>query len=77
MRVPDFAFQKFMVALAVVVVFIVALAACGTDSPDARPVSSSGLSEKVFVLSDGREITCITWSGGYGGGHAGGLSCDW
>ena len=32
-----------------------------------------GWSEFLVPLDDGREITCLVWSGGY----AGGPSCDW
>lgn len=41
--------------------------------------NSNGFSESTITLSDGREITCITWSE-YDlvrEGASGGVSCDW
>lgn len=48
------------------------LAGCGND-PDKPSGKPSGKFGVVTVNVDGRDVRCVTWKDGYGGG----LDCDW
>ena len=46
----------------------------GSPSNDSGAGGSSGsLYERTITLTDGRDVTCVIYHAGYGGG----LSCDW
>lgn len=47
------------------------LAACGAPADDPGSGRSGFSVDQVDV--NGRQVTCISWKSGYGGG----LSCDW
>lgn len=65
--------------LVFVIIALLALSGCGApesnDEPDGTSEFSAptGLSEQVITLRDGRQVTCVVYSG-Y---KQGGTSCDW
>lgn len=58
---------------------VLAMAGCGNNpsDPDTSPggsYTSPGGSYGVTTVDvHGRNVTCVTWNNGYGGG----ISCDW
>lgn len=57
--------------LAAATVALLALAGCGNDPKE--PDGPSGTFRVATVNVDGRDVRCITWEHGSGGG----ISCDW
>lgn len=60
-----------MIKTIAAVVLALALVGCGNPADD--PGSGRGGFKIDVVNVDGRQVTCITWHGGYPGG----MSCDW
>ena len=62
---------------AALAVAALALAGCGEPSPEGSTrVDTGGLGRArawVIETPDGRDVTCISWSAGRGGG----VDCDW
>ena len=61
--------KKLITAL---VLCLISLTGC-SESPAKDPKVSTGSFKTTIVNVDGRDIPCITWNLGYGGG----ISCDW
>lgn len=70
--------HRKIITVAVAALLTAGLAGCSSSRPhveDSEQASenSAELHEARKQLSDGREVTCVIYSGGRGGG----LSCDW
>lgn len=68
-------FAKTFVAILMIPLSLLALSGCAKDDADVTPVTvtgTTGLSVQ-HVDVDGRDVTCVVFTGH----KKGGLSCDW
>lgn len=68
-----------ILGVSLLLVALVALAACGGKPSGPVDVSSNGdFSEQVVTTQDGRHVRCLFWVSGQGlQTNTSGMSCDW